>query len=228
MDLNFAFSAQDFAVIGFLIFLEGILSIDNALVIAILAKPLPKNQRRKALTYGLLGAFFFRFIAIAMASYLVKWLWVKYIGGAYLLFISAKELFFKPSEESSQTKKRQSFWKTVLIIELTDIAFAVDSILAAVALTPKLEVVIAGGFAGLVMMRFAAGIFVGLLDKFPRFEQTAYLLVGLIGLKLILEAMQLPFIHFHDSSHYSFWTFWGLMLIIVSSGFSPQRKRRKS
>ncbi len=227
-ELNWALTTQDLSVIAFLIFLEGILSIDNALVLALLAKPLPKNQRKKALTYGLFGAFAFRFIAIAMASYLIQWLWVRYLGGAYLLYVSGKELFLKKQKTDNTKQKHSSFWKTILIIELTDIAFAVDSVLAAVALSPKIEVVIAGGFIGLVLMRFAAGIFIGLLDKFPRFEQTAYLLVGLIGAKLIIEALELSFINFHDSSHPSFWAFWVIMVAILVAGFLPNRKKHKS
>jgi len=252
----------DLAIIGLLVLLEGVLSIDNALVLGLLAKRLPPHQRARALSYGLIGAFVFRVIAIATASFLLQWTFVKFLGGFYLVFIAVKHLFFESHEEEehkivmdqegnpslvdAQTgsdltsdqqdieirervpvgvsllneesndsntpanttptttptsaaatspikslAKMPSFWGTVLVIELTDIAFAVDSILAAMALAgsrqSKLWVVIAGGILGVVLMRFAAALFVRLLDRFPRFEVSAYLLVIIIGLKLLAD-----------------------------------------
>jgi len=234
---------QDLAVIGLLIVLEGVLSIDNALVLGLLAKRLPRQERGKALSYGLVGAFVFRVIAIGTASLLLRWTFVKFLGGAYLVYIAVKHLFFESKEEEEEhlkldeqgnpvltdekggelsesreeleirervpfymdpeTRKKlgfAAFWPTVLVIELTDIAFAVDSILAAIALVgspppgtqegafhPKLWVVITGGILGVVLMRFAAAVFIKLLEKFPRFELSAYLLVIVIGVKLLLD-----------------------------------------
>lgn len=207
-------ASGDLAVIGLLILLEGVLSIDNALVLGILAKRLPAEQRPRALSYGLIGAFVFRVIAICTASFLLRWTFVKFLGGAYLAYISIQHLFFSSHEEEGEPVKldahghpvieaeeadegkpatagKQSFWGTVAVIELTDVAFAVDSILAAMALAgsrqEKLWVVVTGGIIGVVLMRFAAAIFIKLLEKFPRFEMTAYLLVLVIGVKLLAD-----------------------------------------
>lgn len=223
------FNAQDLMIVGFLVFLEGILSIDNALVLAMLARPLPKTLQRKALTYGLVGAVFFRLISLGLVSYLLKWRWLKYLGGGYLLFISFKHFLSKKPEKSgkdspSQTLHR-SFWKTVLIIELTDIAFAVDSILAAVALSSKFWVVFTGGFLGVVAMRFAAQGFIHLLNRFPNLENAAYWLVMLIGFKVILEGLELPWVDFHSSSSPAFWIFWCLMAIAIFSGLIKKTPR---
>src|SRR5687768_11446213 len=164
------FDQQDIATVALLIVLEGVLSIDNALVLALLAKRLPKHQQARALTYGLAGEFIFRFIAIGTASYLLRWRIVKLVGGAYLLWIALKHLLSKRSEhdrvtlgsdqspmlvdeitgrELSQEEREEElkarlalpvepshypgFWSTVALIEITDIAFAIDSILAAIA-----------------------------------------------------------------------------------------------
>lgn len=234
---------QDLAVVALLVVLEGMLSIDNALVLGLLAKRLPKNEQPKALLYGLAGAFIFRFIAVLTASLLLQWTFVKFLGGAYLVYIGVRHLFFESketedekivldehghpkiveetgaelseSEEETEIRERvpvymtperrrqlglASFWPTVFVIELTDIAFAVDSILAAIAMVgsppkgtppdafhPKLWVVILGGLLGLILMRFAARIFITLLERFPRFEVSAYLLVIVIGLKLLAD-----------------------------------------
>jgi predicted tellurium resistance membrane protein TerC len=93
------FDAHDLLVISLLIVLEGVLSIDNALVLGLLAKRLPKHQQKRALTYGLVGAFVFRLIASGTAVYLMKWWFVKLVGGLYLLYIAIKHLFFESPEE---------------------------------------------------------------------------------------------------------------------------------
>lgn len=253
---------HDLATVGLLIILEGVLSIDNALVLGLLANRLPKREQGRALTYGLVGAFAFRIIAIAAAQYLLKWKIVKVIGGAYLLYVAIKHFFFESKEEQGAEikigpdghpimpaegdaaaelgKKFAGFWSTVVVIELTDIAFAVDSILAAIALVggepnasgihPKLWVVITGGMLGVVLMRFAAVVFIKLLEKFPRFEMSAYLLVAVIGLKLLLDWLSdaYPAVHvwinFHSYTHPSFWLFWGLMFGALAFGFVPEKK----
>ena len=209
---------QDLFLIGFLVFLEGILSIDNALVLAMMVKHLPPKSRKKALTYGLIGAFAFRFIALAMVAQLMKWNWVKYVGGAYLILIAAKHFLFPPHPENKNQESKTSFWKTVVMIELMDIAFAVDSILAAIALTQKIWIVFTGGVLGIVLMRFAASGFVNLLQRFPGLEGSAYLLVGTIGVKLVLEGLHLPGVDFHSASQPAFWVFWGLMAFFILFG----------
>jgi predicted tellurium resistance membrane protein TerC len=140
-------------------------------------------------------------------------------------------------------RKYAKFWPTVFVIEMTDVAFAVDSILAALAfippnpdpsrVNPKLWVVMLGGFIGVVLMRFAAVIFIKLLEKFPRFEVAAYLLVTVIGLKLVIDwagnhyfaSPQNPHpIDFHNVYSAPFWIFWALMFICFGLGFIRKRK----
>ncbi len=220
---------HDIATIGLLVFLEGILSIDNAVVLALLANKLPKEQQKKALSYGLIGAFVFRFIALFMAAYLMKWNWVKFVGGGYLIYVALSHWVFGDKKEDDAPKAvRASFWKTVIVIELTDIAFAIDSILAAVAITTKFWVVFTGGVIGLVVMRFAASMFIGLLRKFPAFEVSAYILVLIIGVKLVIAGFQIPGIDFHSSSSPASWIFWIAMLSALAYGFLGHRKRGKS
>lgn len=222
-------TSHDLFIVGLLVFLEGILSVDNALVLAVLAKHLPREQQKKALTYGLLGAFFFRFVALSMVTYLVQWRWVKFLGGGYLLYISIKNLFFGQSQEDQERKALgKGFWQTVVAIELTDIAFAVDSILAGIALTEKLWVVFLGGILGIVMMRFAASGFIRLIEKFPKLERTAYLLVLIIGVKVIIEGLRIEGVNFHSPSTPTFWIFWASMAACVGYGFWKKPERKKT
>jgi YkoY family integral membrane protein len=221
-------TSQDLLTVGFLVFLEGILSIDNALVLAMLARDLPHDLQKRALAYGLIGAIVFRMLSLTIVTYLMRWIWVKFLGGGYLVLIALKH-FFRPTPQKPHTlagHSMRSFWKTVILIELTDIAFAIDSILAAVAVTKKFWVVFTGGFLGVVLMRIAASQFLKLLDRFPRFESTAYQLVLLIGAKLILEGCELPGVDFHDSSHWVFWAFWAAMGTIVVVGFLPSADQK--
>ena len=277
-----SFESHDLIIIALLIVLEGVLSIDNALVLGLLARRLPREQQGKALTYGLVGAFAFRFIAIATAAFLLKWTIFKLLGGAYLVWVSVKHFFLeRRADEPEQVKVGSDglpelldpqtgkplapddaaaarspinlptrgaavgFWSTVFVIELTDIAFAVDSIVAAIGVVgpaplnsaddaphPKLWVVLIGGFLGVVLMRFAAVLFIRLLGKFPRFETSAYLLVIVIGAKLVVDwaanSRAHPHrINFHNISHPEFWVFWILMLVCFAIGFIPTRAKSR-
>jgi YkoY family integral membrane protein len=246
------YQSRDLLIVLVLILLEGVLSIDNALVLGLLARRVPKPLQRKALTWGLAGAFIFRFISIALASKLLEWKIVKLLGGGYLVFVAVKHIFFEKAHEpsnaaattadneSTSATDKRAFWSALIAIELTDIAFAVDSIIAAIALVgpvppgtpagsfhPKLWVVVTGGVLGLILMRFAAVVFIKLLEKFPRFELSAYLLVLVIGLKLVAdwwfnaESMTLDF---HDPGSIAFWVFWLLMLACFATGFMPARQ----
>ena len=227
--MPFHFEYQDLGTIGLLIFLEGILSIDNAVVLALLAGKLPKDQQKRALTYGILGAVAFRIIALGLASQLMTWNWVKFVGGGYLLYVGVSHWF--TSEESKNKDKNSggqiSFWKTVVTIELMDLAFAVDSILAAVAISDKLWVVFTGGVIGLIMMRFAATMFIRLLEVFPSFEDSAYILVVLIGSKLVIDGFKFPSVDFHSSQSPASWIFWFSMLAAIGVGFIKKRRPKK-
>ncbi len=217
-------SSEDIALIGLLIFLEGILSIDNALVLAMMAKHLPPKLQKRALTYGLVGAVVFRFICIGIATQLMAWRWVKFVGGGYLIFIAAKHFLANKHDDPSKEKRQPpGFWKTVLFIELMDIAFAVDSILAAVALTQKVWIVFTGGVLGVILMRFAATAFIRILNRFPGFETTAYLLVFVIGVKVILEGLEIHGLNFHSASSPAFWCFWGTMAACIALGFRKKK-----
>ncbi|MGK5084022.1 TerC family protein [Bdellovibrionota bacterium FG-1] len=220
---SFVIAYQDLLLILFLAFLEGILSIDNAVVLAMMARHLPLPLQRRALTYGLAGSVVFRLAALALATHLIRWNWVKAAGGAYLLYVAISHLWRKPQESNEQAHQPYGFWRTVFLIEVMDIAFAVDSILAAVAVTPKFWLIFTGGMLGVVMIRFAANAFLGLLKRFPGFETSAYLLIFVIGIKLCVDWLHLPGVRFESPSQPAFWIFWGLMGLCFGYGFFPKK-----
>lgn len=190
------FELGDFKAIALLILLEGLLSADNALVLAIMVRHLPVDQQKKALLYGLGGAFVFRFVAILLATLIIQLWWLQLIGALYLAFITIKHFILLSRHEmegegEAKQLKGRGFWATVLAVELTDIAFAVDSVVAAVAVEPrpaKIWVVYAGAVIGVILLRFAAGLFIKLLDRFPAIEHLAYALIGWVSIKLVMMA----------------------------------------
>jgi YkoY family integral membrane protein len=210
---------HDFATIGILIVLEGVLSIDNALVLAVLARSVKPELQKKVLTYGLVGAVVLRMAAVFLAQELLKSSIIKVLGSIYLLYLSVHFFATKGVEEAERREtKERGFWTTILLVELADLAFAVDSILAAVAMTDKYWVIITGGLLGTVMMRFAANGLIALLNRLPRLEPTAFVLVGIIGLKLGLEALKIPGVDFHDHGGPWFWAQWISMIAAIVWG----------
>lgn len=206
-------AVSDALTVVMLAVLEGILSVDNSLVLAILVRTLPKKQQKKALTYGIVGAFAFRLLALIFAAQMLRFVFFKLIGGAYLVYLAMKHMFFFYKEDAHQARPQiaASFWKTIMVVELTDIAFSIDSITTAVAMSNKITIVWMGGILGIVFLRFAAGLFVKLLQKLPKLEDLAYQLIFFIGTKLFLEG-------FHIEIRLGI--FWMMMGIIAVLGLS--------
>jgi len=203
-----------FIIVIQLIFLEGILSIDNAAVIGALVTPLPDdqrvewprglqrlgdwlhpmlgNQRMAALRVGLLGAYLGRGLMLFMTSFLIDNPWIKLIGAAYLIrlaFENLGDMTGGGSEEAEdlQPIRSRAFWATVLTVETMDLIFSIDNVVAAVSLSDKIWVVMLGVGIGILTMRFAAGIFSYAVLREPILKQAAYVLVLSIGIELILE-----------------------------------------
>jgi len=195
---------SDFLTIGLLVALEGLLSADNALVLALLVLGLPKRDQRKALRYGILGAFAFRTLATLLAAYLIKLGWVKVAGAAYLFYLCFRH-FLGEDRSAARGKPPAArswlglppFWATVVKVELTDIVFAIDSILVAVAMSPKLWVILTGGILGIVMMRVVIGRLLSLVERYPPLVDGAFVIIGWVALKLAVEFL-------HSSGYISF------------------------
>lgn len=165
--------------------LEIILSIDNAAVLATMVQTLDPKEQKKALTYGIVGAYLFRFIALLFASFLISITWLKIVGGAYLVYLCIKSFYNSGDDAISTTKK--SFWATVISIEIMDLIFSIDNILASVSFTKSLVIITIGVFVGILAIRFATGMFINIIKENPIIEKIAYGVIGMLGLKLILS-----------------------------------------
>ncbi|MBF0714914.1 TerC family protein [Gemelliphila palaticanis] len=238
-----------------LILLEGLLSADNAIVLAIMVRHLPEKQQKQALMYGLVGALVFRIIAIFLITILAKYWQIQVIGGLYLIYMAVthiKEFYEKlnkPEEEQVVSKNQGGFWSTVIKVELTDIAFAVDSILAAVAIAITLPhisetsigginlgqfvVMVLGGIVGVVIMRYAANIFIKVLNEKPGLELAAFLIVAWVGIKLFIIAAANPSLGYLpvEFPHSTLWTiiFWLVLfgLLIFGIWYSKKLNEKK-
>lgn len=192
IEQTFAFA--DIPRIFTLAFLEILLSADNAIVLGVLSRSLPPPLRRRALFIGIASSFILRAGALLAVAVLLESIWFQLIGGAYLVYLSIR--YMTKKDKTSEIKPIHSFWKVVLLIELLDLVFAIDSIVAGVAFIngsfSKLWIVYLGGMIGIFGMRYAADLFGSLLDKFPGLERSAYLMVGWIGIKLGLSAFDWP------------------------------------
>ena len=228
------------AIVLQLIFLEGVLSLDNAAVLGAMVSRLPQEeripwpkklnkighlldkflgfQRMAALRVGLIGAYAGRIIMLFLASYIIQNPWLKILGAAYLIRLALDDLG-APGHEGSEEDamrpiKKQSFWLTVLNVELMDLAFSLDNVVAAVSLSDQIWVVILGVAIGILIMRFAAGIFSSIVVRFPILKTAAYILILNIGIEILLE--EFAGIHFSD------WARFGISIgtILLSIAYS--------
>lgn len=201
-----------------LIIIESLLSVDNAAVLATMVMDLPEKDRGRALKFGIIGAYVFRGLCLLFAAWLIHIWWLKPIGGLYLLYL-AVHYFLKDKNKSDgeivdkqKSKFYQAtlgklgpFWSTVLLVEIMDLAFSLDNVFAAVAYVENypqpqgLYLVWIGVFIGILAMRFVAQAFVGLMSRFPFLETAAFIVIGILGVKLTLSL----YTHFYTDSAFT-------------------------
>jgi YkoY family integral membrane protein len=233
------FGQGDFFLLSMLVLLEGLLSADNALVLALLVRHLPPKEQQRALTQGLAMAFGFRAIGILAAGFIMKLWWLCGIGALYLVFLAAKHFVLRGKghahgmEESASadaTASGPSYRRTLMSVAFTDAVFAVDSILVAVALVntssnpDKLWLVYLGGFLGILLLRVAASIFIRLIMRYPSLDGVAYALVGWVGVKLGFTSLHLFSPAYPELPKAIFWG--GFALILLTGVFIEWRRHR--
>jgi YkoY family integral membrane protein len=192
---NVVIENADFLVILMLVVLEGLLSADNAMVLAVLALGLPKPLRKRALRYGIVGAFVFRSLALVSGLYLIHLNIVKLAGALYLLYLPYRHFFgSEPGHDGRRTVPQAKpwlglspFWATVVRVELTDIVFAIDSIVVAVAMSQKTWVVLTGGILGIIAMRLVIGQLLAVVERYPILVDGAFVIIAWVGTRLLVH-----------------------------------------
>jgi len=237
-----------FLIVLQLIFLEGILSIDNAAVLGALVSVLPDDQaipwpqalqnfgsridrllghqRMAALRVGLLGAYVGRGAMLFITSFLISNSWIRIVGAIYLIHLAFGELGdATPDEETEAERQRalrgNSFWSVVLTVEIMDLIFSIDNVIAAVSLSNEIWVVMVGVALGILTMRFAAGLFSYAVEREPILKPAAYILVLNIGIQLIVE--QFWHVEIHDLTRFTISI--GIILGAVIYAHSPLLQR---
>lgn len=193
-------SGEDWLIILSLVVMECMLSVDNAVVLAAQTQSLPsKAEQEKSLFYGLFGAYIFRFIVIGLGVYLIDFWWIKVLGAGYLFYLFIDHFFLrgkKKVEVPTERKKENTlekrlhisrFWQVVISIELMDIVFSIDSVLASLAVSSNPVIVLIGGMIGILAMRGIAELIMGLMSKIPELNGMAYFLILFISIKLFLS-----------------------------------------
>lgn len=187
---------QDAGIVLTLVLMEAVLSFDNAAILAAIVRRLPPRDRRKALLYGLVGAYAMRIGAILLATVLIRTPGLKLAGGAYLAFLAIRHFVQLVLHRRRGHAAPRSNWlarfgvpalvATIIQIEVIDFAFAIDQVLVAVAFTDKVALIIVAAMLGILALRLAASVMARVMDWLPLLEHSAYLAVGYAGVKLML------------------------------------------
>ncbi|PUZ26699.1 integral membrane protein, YkoY family [Chitinophaga costaii] len=221
------------AIVGNLILIESLLSVDNAAVLATMVMDLPGEERKRALRYGILGAYVFRGLALVFASFLLGFWWLKPLGGLYLLYLVYKWWKDKHADNDGADEtldKKQNwlyrstvgalgnFWATVALVELMDMAFSIDNVFAAVAFSKNILLILTGVFIGILAMRFVAQGFVKLMEKYTFLETCAFIVIAILGIKLGLSV----YTHFYPCAGFSIFMEGHDACLEASGGVPPE------
>ena len=182
-----------------LVALEAVLSADNAIALAAISRQLrDPGQQGRALNLGLGLALVFRLGLIAAARWVLDFWPLQLLASAYLLWLCITNLRPAPAEadadgatdqapEPGSPHHDRSLLAVVGTLALTDLAFSLDSVAAAVAVSDNLLLVMAGGVIGVVALRLTSALFIRWLGVFRHLESAGYLAVGLVGVRLLLR-----------------------------------------
>jgi YkoY family integral membrane protein len=200
------FSSTEAALLPELLVLETVLSADNALALASLVQPLePEAERERLLNWGVITAMLLRLLTVAAAGSLLHHPAVRVLGGAYLVWLALRHFRAELGLEATEVARTDGPDRTaashrppggmrmVLMLAVTNLAFSIDSICAAFALTDNLALVMVAGAVGLLALRGVTGLVLRWMRRFPNLANAGHLTVLAVGLRLISEQVT-PFL----------------------------------
>lgn len=178
-----------FSIIASLFVIEILLSVDNALVNATLAESLPEEKRKKALRIGILLGALFRIVALFLAAIIIQNVWLKVLGGLYLVYLAIAHLGKVVTEDGKEIKAKTTYKGVILQIALADIVFSLDNVISAVSFSENIYIVTLGVGIGVVSMLFITPILSRLIHKYKGMPQAAYAIVGIVGVTLLIDTL---------------------------------------
>ncbi|MFN3680333.1 MAG: TerC family protein [Thermosynechococcus sp.] len=190
LDLSPNWGLDTLLLLVVLLALEAVLSADNAIALAALVRGIEDlDEQRRALNLGLAISYIFRIALIFTATWVLQFWQFELAGALYLLWLAAKYFFFTTEPEHHHERVIRSFWQAVPLLALADLAFSLDSVTTAIALSDERWLVLLGGTIGVIMLRFMAELFIRWLKEFPRLEDAGYFTVTLVGLRLLIRVI---------------------------------------
>jgi YkoY family integral membrane protein len=191
LDLSTNFGVDTLLLLPVLIALEAVLSADNAIALAAIAQGLDgETEQRRALNFGLLIAFVLRVALILTAGWVLQFWQFEVLGAAYLLWLVYKHFTAETdSEEHHHGPRFASLWQAIPVIAFTDLAFSLDSVTTAIALSQEVLVILLGGTIGIITLRFMAGLFIRWLEEYERLEDAGFITVAFVGIRLLTRVM---------------------------------------
>jgi YkoY family integral membrane protein len=203
-----------------IILIESLLSIDNAVILATLIKKNKKKDQKKALKYGIIGACFFRIISLIFIYSLINIWWLKSLGGIYLIYLGYNHFFYKKNNKKNNFFKKKifnNFWFKIIYIELIDLIFSIDNIFASIAYSKNIIIIFLGILIGMLIIRFIIKKFIKLMNKIPSLEDSTFLIIILLGLKLFFSILEkfFPYIIFVKIIKNNFIEFFFSFLTII-------------
>lgn len=180
-----------YLILMVLVVLEAVLSADNAIALAAISRSIKQPElQRKALNIGLIAAYILRIILILAATWVIKYWQFELLGALYLLWLVFN--YFVMSDDGDEIEKHrslgfESIWQVIPTIAITDLAFSLDSVTSAIALTEDTWLIVAGGTIGIIILRFMAGLFIRWLQEYTYLEDAGFITVGFVGLRLLFK-----------------------------------------
>ncbi len=190
-DFPATFNVQTLLLLLVLVVLEAVLSADNAIALAAIAQGLEKPElERRALNIGLVFAYILRMSLILTASWVSKYWQFELAGAIYLLWLVFQYFSSKSDDGDEHHGPRfTSLWQAIPVLAITDLAFSLDSVTTAIAVSQETWLILIGATIGIIALRFMAGLFIRWLDEFTHLEDAGYVTVALVGLRLLMRVI---------------------------------------
>jgi YjbE family integral membrane protein len=181
-------SAAFWAALGSIIWVNILLSGDNAVVIALAARALPPHQQKKAIFFGSAAAIVMRIVLTLIAVEMLKWPWLKIVGGVLLVYIGVSLLLEEgDSEEGDGHGSNPSLVAAIRTILVADLVMSLDNVLAVAAAAKGDTVLLVAGLAiSIPLIIFGSTLLLKVMERFPIIITAGAALLGWLAGEMIL------------------------------------------
>ena len=204
-----------------IVVLEIVLSADNAVALASITRGLNSSEDQKtALNLGILLALVLRVLLLLTANYIIKYSYIKILASLYLysiIYNNYRSKSITNLNNESKDNNGLSMLRVIALLSFTDLAFSIDSVTAAVAISDQILLILTGTLVGVIALRFTSGLFIDWLQEYLYLEDAGYIAVGLVASKLLLISL-FPNLVIKDIY------FFALVVLIFVWGFSKKQK----